>query len=157
MKVKTYEIIDGRFRVFNLDDVVFDSDLQTQNIFLSGVADVPGRQTTPAPGGGVFLNPAYTISIALGRTLAAAPYVRSFSRRLNAVNSLLEKPPGRIYPQWIAVNGSYSYITGSAGHYTSANNTTLYVGNLDGTDATNPTGWNGARRVWYNVFANLVG
>mgnify|MGYP001291715540 CR=1 FL=1 len=157
MSFTAFDINDGAFRLFNSSaENVFDSRLQTQNIFLQGVADVPGRQTTPAPGGGVILNPSYTISVALGKTMAAAPYVRSFSRRLNAVNASLEKPPNRVYPPWLAFNSAFAWLTASAGHYTNVDTTTLYIGNLDAYDVTNPP-WNGVRRVWYSAFDNLVG
>lgn len=128
----------------------FDSRLQTQRIFLVGTLDLQGRTSSPAPGGGVLLNPSAFTNVPYGKTFDKIPYVRSVSRRIGTSNAF----DFWIQPPYINYSAGGNYLTYINGHYSNANTTSLYIGNTDATDAAN--GFNGARRYWYAVFENPV-
>lgn len=161
MKVESVVFNDppGEFRVLRPDgDVAFDSRLPSQRIHLRGVTDVVGRNTSPAPGGGVILNPSAYVTVPFGKTFPRAPYVRSASRRFYPPNLTEQKAVNRIYPPYIRYSDAgTNFLTYIHGHFSNAGTTQLYLGNLDSTDPTNPAAWNGSRRVWYAIFDNPIG
>lgn len=151
----------GEFRVLNdAREAAFDSRLVTQRIHLQGVTDIAGRSTSPAPGGGVALNPSAAVSVVYGKTFARSPYVLCASRRLYP--GVGTYPFGittdKIYPPYIgyAGGGPVNYLSYAHGFFSNAGTSQLFIGNLDSTDLFDPS-WNGSRRAWYAVFDNPIG
>ena len=149
-----FDPANGSFRVTADNGTkVFDSRYETQRIFMTGSADVPGRKYT---GTNVVLDPGIS-TVLFGRSFDQYPYVLSAGRKLTNINSTPDDQVN-IRPPHIWWNSrSTDDLSVMNGFLTSSISDRLRIVNYN--YAFNSAGplldW-GITRVWYAIFHNPI-